>query len=154
MTITVSGSLNYGVDLGNADAWLFTEIDHTGAPTLAWFDPAGTGDDDFAAQAHRVLLADSGEPGLDRADWCDLQNAAAAHAGIAVDRYSLATGTKFVLAAHTTTAFYYQPVEVDLADLEHRRVAERWDDRISAALARLGITPTVARPRWLLTAAE
>jgi hypothetical protein len=154
MAITVSGSLNYGVDLGNADAWQFTEIDHTGAPTLAWFDPAGTDDDDFAAQAHRVLLTGSGEPGLDRADWCDLQNAAAAHAGVAVDRYSWQTRPKFVLAAHTTTAFYDRPVEVDLADLDRRRVSEGWDDRITAALAQLGITPTIARPRWLLTAAE
>lgn len=154
MTITVSGSLHYGVDLGNAECWQFAEVDHTGAPTLAWFDPAGLVDEDFAAQAHRVLLTDSGEPGLEGADWCDLQNAAAAHAGVAVDRYSQHSRPKFVLAAHTTTAFYDHPGELDLADLDRRRVAEDWDDRIATALVRLGITPTIARPRWLLTAAE
>lgn len=153
MTITVCGSLRYGVDLGSSEAWRFAEVDHIGAPTLEWFDPSGRDDEDFAAQAHRVLLADSGIE-LGRADWGDLQDVALARLGVEVDRYGWRHGPGFVLATYAVTSYYDDPGELDLTDLERRRVADGWDRRLANALGRLGITPTVARPRWLLTAGE
>jgi len=152
MTITVSGSLHYGNDLGGPTRWAFAEVDTAGVPALAWFDP--TAERDFDEQAHRFLLADVDSVALDEVWPGDLLELAATHVGVALHRYSWEFEPSFVLSAHETIAFYDTPHEVDPLDLEQRRAAEGWDDRLATALDRLGITPRVHRPRWLLTSAQ
>jgi hypothetical protein len=156
MTITVSGSLHYGYDLGSPHGWepigwTFDEVTTAGVPALAWFDP--TTEQEFDEQCHRHLLADVDGVDLDEG-WPDLRELAATHVGAVVHRYCGEYHPSLVLSAFEAIAFYDSPEEIDPLDLERRRVAEGWDGRLAAVLGRLGITPRIRRPRWLLTSAE
>lgn len=154
MTITTSGSLLYGHDLGGGDKpWQLTTADTTG-PGLAWYDPAAARADvaDFADQAHRHLLAAldvHADPDLD-----DLHELAAEHAGVHIEPYSWDVAPSFILTAHATTAFYDTPTAVDPLDLDRRRMAERWDERLTTAAGHLGLVPHTPSPRWLLISSQ
>jgi hypothetical protein len=159
MTITTSGSLLYGYDLGGGDApWKLATADTTGGPGLAWYDPTAAHSEaanfaDFADQAHRHLLAAIGihtDPDL---DGYELHELAAEHAGVHIERYSWEAARSFALAAHTTTAYYDSPTVVALLDLDHRRTTERWNERLTAAIGHLGLVPRAPSPQWLLISA-
>lgn len=160
MTITVSGSLLYGYDLGGGDnPWRLTTADNAGGPGLAWYDPAATHADfpdfatDFADQAHRQLLTAIGVHTAADIDGYELRELAAKHAGVHVERYSWEAAPSFVLAAHVTTAYYAAPEAVDLFDLNRRRRNERWDARLAAALGSLALAPH-SPPQWLLISSQ
>jgi hypothetical protein len=159
MTITTSGSLLYGHDLGGGDKpWQLTTADTADGPGLDWYDPAAAHADsanfaDFADQAHRHLLAAIGVHTDPERDGYELSELAAEHAGVQITRYSWEAVPSFVLTAHVTTAFYDTPTAVALLDLDRRRTAEHWDERLTTAARHLGLAPRSPSPQWLLTSA-
>lgn len=161
MTITISGSLLYGYDLGGgARPWQLATADNPGGPGLVWYDPAAVHADfpdfaiDFADQAHRQLLTAIGVRTDAEHDGYELHELAAKHAGVHVERYSWEAAPSFVLTAHATTAYYDDPTCVDLLRLDRRRTAERWDDRLTAAARHLGLALHSPSPQWLLTSKQ
>lgn len=154
----VCAYLAYGYDLGGADRWKFGEVDEHGGIALDWYhDDEEHEVEPFDEQAEsrlsRILA------GFTENDWTVdgyfQRRRQAWQERVGVEFVSYGYGQEplsYVLATHMTYASWEGREEVDLADLERRRVAENWDAKLDAAVAALSITPHQERPRWLITA--
>lgn len=154
MTITTSGSLHYGYDLGGGDQpWRVRQITASGASLrswedLPWYEPDSIFDFRDQANLHLARLGGAADPSATD----DPAPAAAARAGARVECYSWDASPSYVLVAGGATAFYDTPEQVDLLELIERRKTEDWDLKLDAALRHLGITTSTARPGWMVTA--
>lgn len=63
--------------------------------------------------------------------------------------YLSGDGTRsYVLAAWGKSQEYGDPLYLDLAALEEKRITEGWDALLAEAVAALGVTPKQPKPEW------
>lgn len=152
--------LAYGYDLGGDEGeWKFAEFDQdTYEIRLPWFvDSDDTGEDDeaggFIEQAEARLLAEVA--GFVEADWqsegyFDGKREAEALLGVEFESYCSGDCPMYVLAAHVITVHRGDSQLLDLAALANAVGVSDWDAKLDAAIKALGITPTQAKPGWVL----
>lgn len=149
---STNGILVYGYDLGSdASEWKVREADEYGGLTLDWY---GEDDDDFWGAAEKRLLATAGFTETDCTvdGYFDREREAKARMGVEFDSYCSDGYPMFVLAAKGSvlTAYRGDCKHVDMVDLVEAPSVNGWDDKLRAALAVLGMTPTQERAQWLL----
>jgi hypothetical protein len=142
--------LAYGYDLGGAEGWNLQGLGEYGEmPALGWYDPEND-DAGFEEAAMDTMLASVGFTETDwRADgYRDRKAAAQQRIGVELVSHCSSEYPMYVLAAKSTTAWRGSPKLFDPAELG--TVPAEWDDKLRAALAVLGLTPTQERARWVL----
>jgi hypothetical protein len=150
MSTSTNAILAYGYDLGGADDdWKVREAGEYGELALDWFD-AEDDDADFITVAEKRLLAASG---FTETDWhadgyFDRQREAEARLGVEIESYCSNNFPMYLLAAKVITVRRGYVETVDPAELTV--VPAEWDEKLSAALGVLGLTPLQERARWLL----
>lgn len=150
MGMSTDAILAYGYDLGGGDGWKINGLGEYGElPTIDWYDPES--DEDFEEAIERRLLAQIAN--FTETDWRvdgyhARKNAAKAQLGVKLVSHCSSEYPMWVLAAHSTTAWRGSPHLFDPAELG--TVPPAWDDKLRAALAALGVTPTQERPQWVL----
>lgn len=156
MGMSTSAKLIYGYHLeSQAEGWLVAEAhgpdsDDYGL-NLPWL---GEDSDDFQSKAEDRLREATGyEEGDYRADpdgWRARRREAAAKIGVKFEAGGYEFGDLF-LAAVDYEADLGETKEIDPAAMLAAGAAEA-DEKLRAALAILGLTPTQEKPAWLLTA--
>lgn len=151
--------LAYGYDLGGGTGeWSFTGTDGLDTTQL---DEDLDDDEDldnqvgFVEQVNEILLdrlAGFTEADRAAANYGQRRQAALDRIGITVATHGYLQEPSYLLAAHVTRADREAPGKIRLAELEQRRIAEGWDDRLATVLTALGIRPRQQRPEWLLAA--
>lgn len=151
---STDGILAYGYNLDGSDNWKIREAGEYGElPTLPWYDPDAEDGDDFQAAAKRRLLAEIA--GFTETDWradghFARKREAEARLGVKFDTHCSGDYPMLLLAAKIITVYRGHVEEIDMPALTAEAEAESWDDKLTAALRVLGITPTQERAKWLL----
>ncbi|GAA3417647.1 hypothetical protein [Streptosporangium vulgare] len=143
--------LAYGYDLGRDEDWKMLEIDEDGVPTPSWYDDDND-EDDFVEQAKNHLLANAGfaEADWDAEDWSERHDAATARVDVEFKTYCHGEYPMYVLATKAITVRRGYSKVLDLAALAADPIEHGWDDKLTAALTVLGITPKQEKPGWVL----
>jgi hypothetical protein len=150
---STNGILAYGYDLGGDEEFKVQGVGEYGELKLDWYDPEAEDGDDFQAAAERRLLVASGftetyEDG--RPDYFGRESAAKEALGVEFESYCSGDYPMFVLAAKALTAYRGDCDVIDMAALSDPAVLAGYDEKLSAALAALGLTPVQEAPAWLL----
>jgi hypothetical protein len=151
MSTSTDGILAYGYDLGEGFQKIQGAGEYGELPPLPWFDAES--DDMIEAAEHRLLaeLAGFTETWEDGHDgYYSREREAKARLGVELETYCSDSCPMHVLAAKVITVYRGDVKELDLAALAVEPEMNGWDEKLRAALAALGITPTQAEPRWLL----
>jgi hypothetical protein len=152
MGMSTKGVLAYGYHLGGGDSgWDVREAGEYGELNLDWHGEEA--EDDFAAAAEARLLAEIAgftEQWGDNPDgeYWTRHKAAKARLGVELETYCQSDYPTYVLAAKVITAHGGDVEVLDLGALA--TVPPEWNERLAAAVAALGITPTQERPGWVL----
>lgn len=152
---STNGILAYGYDLGGDDGWKLQGAGEYGElPPLAWYDTDEESGYGFQSAAETRLLAEiagfTETWSRDNEGYFDREKAAQARVGVELDSYCSGEYPMFLLAAKVITVHRGDAETIDIADLAAAPAREAWDDKLRAALAALGITPTQEQPKWLL----
>ena len=157
---STDGILAYGYDLGGEEGFKVREVGEYGDLAVSWWCPdpdAEESDDDeprdFQAAAKRRLLDASGftetyEDGRD--GYFGREGAAEEALGVELESYCSDRYPMFVLAAKVLTANRGDCDVLDIAALGDPAALAAFDEKLSAALAALGVTPVQDKPAWLL----
>lgn len=154
---STNGMLVYGFDLGsNESEWKVREVGEYGALAVPWFDETDEDSepaDDFETLAVRRLLDASGftetyEDG--REGYFGREREAQEALGVEFESYCSGDYPMFVLAAKVLTAYRGDCDVLDLAALSDPATLAAYDEKLTAALAALGLTPVQEKPAWLL----
>jgi hypothetical protein len=147
--------LAYGYDLaGGEDEWKIKEVGEYGEPKLDWYDDSEDNDDGFVEQAQKRLLAqvagftEKWERGAE--GYFAREKAAQERVGVEFESYCSGEYPMYVLAAHVITVHRGYSQLLDLAALVNAVGVSDWDAKLAAAIKALGITPTQAKPGWVL----
>lgn len=152
MSTSTDGILAYGYDLGGSEGWKLQGCGEYGElPELPWFNEES--DDDFQSAAERRLLAELAD--FTETDWqvdgyFARERDAKAQLGVKVDTYCSGEYPEFLLATKVITVHRGDVKHIDMTELAAAPEANGWDDKLQAALAALGITPTQENAKWLL----
>lgn len=145
--------LAYGYDLGGGTGeWSFTRA---GGRDPDMLDDDLDDEVGFVEQVTEILLdrlAGFTESDRAAADFGQRRQAALDRIGITVATHGYLQEPSYLLAAHVTRADWESPGKIRLAELDQRRIAEGWDDRLATVLTTLEIQPRQQRPEWLLLA--
>lgn len=153
MGVSTDGILAYGYDLGGGeDEWHIAEVAEYEPWHPAWLEADEDGDYDYVDAVEKRLLASIGftETDWEAEGYFDRMKAAKERVGVELVIYCSFEYPIYLLAAHRVTVARGYVQEIDWAALDAMRVEQDWDDKLRAALAKLGITPTQPEPRWLL----
>lgn len=152
---SANGVLVYGYDLGGDEEWKVQGAGEFGEPpAVDWFDPDDEEGDHFQAAAQRRLLAEiagfaeewsAGDDG-----YFDREKAAKARVGVEFVTYCSHDYPMYVLAAKAITVDQGYVNDIDMAGLVQAPAREGWDEKLRAAIAALGLTPTQEQAKWLL----
>jgi hypothetical protein len=145
----------YGYHLGgDEDGWLIEGADEYGEFDLNQLDWYSEEDGFIESVERRLLEVVAGFTETDwRADGYPERKAAAdATVGVEMESHCSGDYPMYVLAAKVITAYRGDAKVVELPDLvdRSRPGVESWNDKLTAALDALGITPKQQRPEWLL----
>lgn len=144
--------LVYGYDLGSGeDEWRVEEAGKYGSLHAEWWPEDS--DQDFATAATRRLLDASGftetyEDG--RADYFTRERQAEKRLGVEFEHYCSGDYPMYALAAHTITVHRGDCKLLNLDELSRMPAENGWDDKLTAAMRALKLTPKQAEPAWLL----
>lgn len=152
MSTSTDAVLVYGYNIGGGEIdWLVEETnDEYGELNLDWFD--SDGDKGFIEAAEERLLIAAG---FTETDWrteghFQRKREAEAQIGVKFESYCSGDYPIHTLAAHVITVRRGDLEVLDLAALQRQPAENRWDDKLSAALRTLGLTPKQPEPAWLL----
>ncbi|MFB4320637.1 hypothetical protein [Actinomadura sp. 21ATH] len=152
MGTSTNALLVYGYNLGGGEIeWLVQEADEYGGLDTDWW---GEDDErDFGTAATRRLLDASGftetyEDG--REGYFSREREAEEALGVEIESYCSGDYPIFALAAHVITVHRGDLEVLDLAALQRMPAENGWDDKLTAALSALGLTPKQTQPAWLL----
>lgn len=153
--------LAYGYDLGgDEEGWKIREAGEYGElpdelpEGLAWYNPDS--DDDFTTQAEERLLAQIGgftekwAPGGRESGYFDRKKAAEEQVGVEFESYCSGEFPMYVLAAHVITVYRGHSQLIDPAALANDPATQGWDEKLTAAITALGMTPKQEKPGWVL----
>ena len=143
--------LAYGYDLGSGEEWKIAEVGEYGDLAVDWFDEDH--EDGFLGQAERRLLNASGftetyEDGKD--DYFAREGEAKERLGVEFESYCSGEYPMYVLATKVITVRRGYSEVLDLPALMAEPAEHGWDDKLTAALTALGITPKQEQPGWVL----
>lgn len=156
MGMSTSAKLIYGYRLrADEDGWQVKEVHPEDSDlyglTLDWL---GEDDDDFQGKAEERLMAavgyEEGDYAADPDAWRQRRREAEAKIGVEFEAGGYEFGDLF-LSAKKHSAYLGELEVVDPAVLAAEASPEA-DEKLRAALAVLGLTPTQEKPAWLLTA--
>lgn len=163
MGMASTGKLAYGYDLGGQeDGWNFPDLDYG-----YWLPPGVDEDDedfDFAEWAEEKLFASVGFVDAGAEDVADRKKEARARLGVEVVHSGNYDYFRPLLVAWSKSGYGSEPLTIDFAELERRRVEEDWDGKLASAVKVLELpkimVPTKGwgdlteeqRPHWMLTA--
>jgi hypothetical protein len=132
MGSTPRAHLAYGYDLGYIEDFKAAERDEYGAPQLPWF-----GDDDgswdFGAQVE-ARLENAGSRGVE----------------LMFSGGEDLPGWVLTASGSESSAAWSEATPLNVIEMECRPADEGWDDKLTAALTALGITPTQPAANWLV----
>lgn len=163
MGVSTNAVLVYGYDLGGEDdEWLVEETSgEYGELALDWYseaveDERDEDEDDeetgFIAAAKRRLIAASGftETNDGSDGYYDRLWEAEEALEVEFESYCSGESPMYILAAKVITVPRGHVEALDLAAMATDPAEQGWDDKLSAALTTLGITPKQQEPAWLL----
>jgi hypothetical protein len=135
-------------------AWKLQGHDEYEELRLGWYDPAAD-DADFVAAAEDALrvahgFTDVWVRGADNSAYSAGKKAADDAIGVELASYCSADFPMFLIAAKVITVYRGRVQEIDWPALAQERVEQQWDDKLTAALSVLGLTPIQTSPAWLL----
>ncbi|MCP9947226.1 hypothetical protein [Actinomadura madurae] len=145
--------LVYGYNLGGGEIdWLVEEANgEYGELQLDWFDEEG--DDDFIEMAEKRLLQANGftetyEDG--REGYFGREREAKKALGVEFETYCSGDYPIYTIAAHVITVHQGDCKLLNLDELARLPRENGWDDKLTAVLRTLGLTPKQPEPAWLL----
>lgn len=149
MGMSANAVLAYGYDLGGEE-WKVREVGEYGALTLPWFNEDD--EDDFVTAAKKRLLVAAGfvEDDWQVDGYFARQREAKDRLGVEFETYVSLDYPQYILAAKVITAGWGDSELVDVTALQCEPLENHWDDKLTAALKTLGLTPTQEQPGWLL----
>ncbi|MFI6228707.1 hypothetical protein ACIBCR_15500 [Micromonospora echinospora] len=155
MGTSTNAMLVYGYDLGSDDEWKLEGAGKYGDydfETHDWYTENEDGHTDFTEAVEAKLLA---AHGFTETDWqvdgfYQRQREAEAAMGVKVVAHCSAESPMYVLAAKEITAYRGDCKTIDFDALDREANEVGYDDKLRAALAVLGLTPTQDQARWLL----
>lgn len=161
MGMSSTGKLAYGYDLGGPESgWNFSGLEYG-----FWMPPGIEEEDefDFGDWADAKLLA---SVGFEEVEWSEGRRerrlAAQARVGVEVVHAGNYDYFRSLLVTWSAGGYGSDPLTLDLAELERRRVEEDWDGKLANALKVLELPtvmepsddykPTIEQqPHWMLT---
>jgi hypothetical protein len=142
--------LGYGYDLGGPEGWHVAGLDEYGGLQLDWLGE----DDDFTEAAETRLLVASGFTETDwQADgYFDRKRAAEKALGVEFSRSGTweYCGEILVASGSTSSVEWSETMPLDLDALRYEPHLPLWNEKLTAALSALGLTPTQDGPKWLV----
>lgn len=153
MGTSTNAVLAYGFNLSDGDDWLIKEVGEYGQPVIDWYDDREEAEDGFVAQAETKLLISLA--GFTETHWSadgyyDRKIDAEQRLGVGFEHYCHGDYPMYVLAAHVITVRRGDSLLLDLNELATEPERQGWDAKLDAAVKALGITPTQAKPGWVL----
>lgn len=152
MSTSTNAVLAYGYNLSNGAGWAFREVDEYGEPKLDWYDADDEDNEGFAEAISARLLASVGftEKWGDNpaGDYFERERAAAKSLGVELQSYCHVEHPMYILATKIITVYRGDAEILNPAELA--AIPPEWDERLAAAVASLGITPTQEKPGWVL----
>lgn len=149
---STNAMLVYGYNLGGGeDDWHVEEATgEYGELKLDWYDEDS--EDGFIEQAVARLLRAAGFTETDwRADgYFARKREAEKGLGVEFESYCSGDYPIYTLAAHVITVHRGDCELLNLDQLARMPAENGWNDKLTAALRTLGITPKQAEPAWLL----
>lgn len=153
MGMYAHGILAYGYDLGNEEKWLVEgTTSEFGDLNVTWYDPDA--DDDFVEAATRRLLTAAGfTETYDGTDgYFTRLHEAEKQLPTEVRMHGYDEAPGYYLTTKTTAVDQGDVRVLDLPKLAREPFTNDWDDKLSAALNALGLTPMQPHASWLLMA--
>jgi hypothetical protein len=162
MGMSAYAHLAYGYDLGTSEDFRAAERGEYGSPKLAWMPVDEDGDsvyEDFGSEVEKRLLASVGfaeewsetETEADRKGRRARKAEAKKRVGVELD-FSGGDypGWMLIASGSERNVEWDEAMALDLDELTGRPAAERWPEKLTAALEVLGITPIQVRAKWLV----
>jgi hypothetical protein len=155
MGMTARACLAYGYDLGTGEDFKADQRGEYDGPDLPWYDEDEQDDDEgergFVEQLFNHLYSLIPNPAPAEYDF-QRQQVAERHYGVQVEHSGSHDypGWLLVIKGSERNVEWSDVMTLNVTEMECRPDEEGWDEKLTAALNALGITPTQPTAAWLV----